>query len=901
MSFEGLILSLYFDILYKFAVFVQRTTKSRSSFQHLTTSSFTRSHHTELHQYSVWLSTYEGDVQMFKPRMLHLLTWASLSIILFHFSFYPLNQTKAAIPAPIFPGSSWTTASPSSMEMNAAALDQAVSYAGGSGYIIRSGRVVRSWGSASTLYSMRSTTKSIGSIALALALAEGRLSLNDSAIQRHPSFGVPPNFNTSTGWLPGIRVRHLATHTAGFDKPGGYESLLFQSGTRWHYSDGGLNWLAEILTLAFQQDLNTVLFSRVLTPIGIRSSDLNWRSNLYRSDRINGIKNREFGSGINANVNAMARIGYLFLRNGNWNGQQLIPQSFVNMARASQSGVVGLPEHASNISFNASDHYGLLWWNNADGTIPGAPRDTYWAWGLGESLIVVYPSLDIVAVRAGNALQSTWAPNYAVVRPFIEPIAASVTGAPPSTPTPGVPSGSGTTIEIFAAPIGTPRLELRINNQAVQSFNVSGGNYSTRNFVRYTYTSPNTVSINQIRVAFVNDSAGNDVFVDRVVVNGVAYESEASTTYSTGVYASGRCQSGGGYFRSERLSCNGYFQYVQQGSANTTIEIFAAPSGTPRMELRISDQTVATFNVSGGNYSTRSFVRYTYTSTGSIAPGQIRVAFVNDSATNDLFVDRIVVNGVAYESEAPTTYSTGVYASGRCQSSGGFYRKEKLACNGYFWYAQDPSTFPSGDNTALVQVDVWPADDTNQIPVVILSNPAFDAQFVNVETVTLSGAAPVAEQPGWQKFTLTDQNQDGRTDMVVRFNRSDIALASGEVVLLGETYAGQRFQGADWLSAEPSPALRLRAPENGSVLNRSIALLSWGPVSTDTCYAIQIDDQADFSSPIEEATVVTATQYQTAPLADGLYYWRVQTGGTCLNVTPGSWSEVRSFTVASDN
>ena len=848
---------------------------------------------------------------MVKQRTLYRLTWVLLPIIFFHHFFYASSQTKAALPAPIFPGSSWATAVPSDLEMDAAKLDQAVNYAGGSGYIIRSGRVVRSWGSATTLFSMRSATKSIGSIALALAVADGRLSLTDSANQKHPSFGIPPDTNTSTGWLAGITLKHLATHTAGFDKAGGYESLLFQHGTKWHYSDGSTNWLAEVVTLAFQQDLNNVLFNRVLTPVGIRTSDLNWRSNVYRSDTINGIKNREFGSGISANVNAMARIGYLFLREGNWNGQQLIPNSFVEMARVSQNGVVGLPEHDSTISFNASDHYGLLWWNNADGTIPDAPRDTYWAWGLGENLIVVYPSLDIVAVRAGSALQTVWAPNYSVVRPFIEPIAASVTSAPPATPTPGVPPGSGSTIDIFAAPVGTPRLELRINDQTVQSYNVSGGNYSTRNFVRYSYTSPNSIAINQIKVAFVNDSAGNDVYVDRVVVDGISYESEAPSTFSVGVYASGRCQNGG-YFRSERLSCNGYFQYAQGGSTNTTIDIFAAPSGSPRMELRISDQTVTTFNISGGNYSTRSFVRYTYTSTGTIAVGQIKVAFVNDSATNDLFVDRIVVNGVAYESEAPTTYSTGVYASGRCQSSGGFYQKEKLACSGYFRYAQDPNNYQTAgivDEPSVreIQIDVWPFDwpaeaiNQDQLPVAILSDPAFDAQFVSVETVMMAGATPAAEKAGWPKFTLTDLNQDGRTDMIVRFNRSDMARASGEVTLLGETYAGQQFRGVDTFSLEPTQALRLRAPDSGSVSDGSMVALSWWPDSTNTCYSIQIDDQADFSSPVEEATVVTVAQYLTSPLANGLYYWRVQTGGTCANATPGPWSEVWSFTVASHN
>lgn len=76
---------------------------------------------------------------------------------------------------------------------------------------------------------------------------------------------------------------------------------------------------------------------------------------------------------------------------------------------------------------NASRHYGVLWWTNADGALPDAPRDAHWAWGLGDGLIVVIPGLDVVAVRAGAAWRGgAWTSNYAVVEPFITPIARSV-------------------------------------------------------------------------------------------------------------------------------------------------------------------------------------------------------------------------------------------------------------------------------------------------------------------------------------------------------------------------------------------------------------------------------------------------------------------------------------------
>src|SRR5690606_4355052 len=101
----------------------------------------------------------------------------------------------------------------------------------------------------------------------------------------------------------------------------------------WHYSDAGPNWLAECLTLAYRQDMDSLLFERVFTPIGITREDLRWRRNQYRDREIDGLARREFGSGIHANVDAMARIGLLYLHEGRWGDKQLIPAEFVRLAR----------------------------------------------------------------------------------------------------------------------------------------------------------------------------------------------------------------------------------------------------------------------------------------------------------------------------------------------------------------------------------------------------------------------------------------------------------------------------------------------------------------------------------------------------------------------------------------
>jgi CubicO group peptidase (beta-lactamase class C family) len=371
-----------------------------------------------------------------------------------------LRFVAAALVCPLFAGvpaaaaepqswpmPEWTRAAPGEVGMESALLEKARDYAltgEGSGYIVRHSRLVMSWGDPRRLYNIESSTKSFGAAVLGLAIADGKMNLTDKAQAHQPSLGNPPPENLQTGWLDKITLFHLATQTAGFDKPGGYTKLLFEPGTKWSYSDGGPNWLAECITLAYRRDVADLAFERIFTPLGIRRADLTWRKNSYRPAEIEGIPRREFGSGISANVDAMARFGLLHLREGRWQDRQILPRDFVAAVRAMPPQVKGLPVVKPEEYGQASGHYGLLWWNNNDGTLPHVPRGAYWTWGLGDSLCVVIPSLDIVVARAGKAWPERPGGHYAKLAPFLDPIMASVGGqaAPAAPPAPPATSGA---------------------------------------------------------------------------------------------------------------------------------------------------------------------------------------------------------------------------------------------------------------------------------------------------------------------------------------------------------------------------------------------------------------------------------------------------------------------------
>jgi hypothetical protein len=187
--------------------------------------------------------------------------------------------------------------------------------------------------------------------------------------------------------------------------------------------------LAECLTLAYRRDLEDFAFERLFGPLGITRDDLRWRSHQYRKEPLDGLVRREFGSGFHANVDAMARIGYLYLCGGKCGDRQVLPPEFIDAVRHPDPGLRELPTRNPDEYGRASQHYSMLWWNNSDGTVPGVPYDAFWSWGLYDSLIVVIPSLDLVVARAGPGKRWTRRDgddHYKVLEPFLGNLAAAV-------------------------------------------------------------------------------------------------------------------------------------------------------------------------------------------------------------------------------------------------------------------------------------------------------------------------------------------------------------------------------------------------------------------------------------------------------------------------------------------
>ncbi|MEM8947466.1 MAG: carbohydrate-binding domain-containing protein [Planctomycetota bacterium] len=358
-------------------------------------------------------------------------------------------------------------------------------------------------------------------------------------------------------------------------------------------------------------------------------------------------------------------------------------------------------------------------------------------------------------------------------------------------------ASGGSTIEIFAAgETNEETMELQVDGTTVATFTNVGGDALTRTFDSYRYTHPTPLSLSQVRVAFTNNgvaAGGGDrnLSVDRISLDGQDFETEAPTTFSVGSFVSGiGCTSGNN--ETETLYCDGYFEYSQP--AGSTFEIFAAgETNEETLELQIDGSTVATFENVGGDALAGTFETLRYTHTSAVTIDQIRVAFTNNgNAANgndrNLRVDKIVVDGTTYETEADDTYSVGSFLPG-LGCTEGTLQTETLYCDGYFEYqtSSNPGTLALGTTA----VSVNEQDGTVSIPVVrtggsdgavSLNYTTVDASAVAGQDYTLTAGQVVFEPGQTTAFIVVPILDDGSDEGNETFNVATDQTQGGAVV-----------------------------------------------------------------------------------------------------------------------
>ena len=147
----------------------------------------------------------------------------------------------------------------------------------------------------------------------------------------------------------------------------------------WNYSSGTSNLLSGILRNQFKthQEYLDYWYTDLIDKIGMNSMVL-------ETDLAGNYVASSYAW---ATPRDWAKLGLLYLHNGNWNGQQLFTKDWVNY--------VTTPTPTSNGT------YGAQFWLNAEGQFKDVPKNMYFADGYQGQRVYVLPDQDLVIVRFG--------------------------------------------------------------------------------------------------------------------------------------------------------------------------------------------------------------------------------------------------------------------------------------------------------------------------------------------------------------------------------------------------------------------------------------------------------------------------------------------------------------------
>ncbi|MDE3237293.1 MAG: serine hydrolase [Bacteroidota bacterium] len=291
------------------------------------------------------------------------------------------------------------------------------------GIVVYKGYIIAEWGEPERVDMTNSVTKSMLSSVVGVAVDKGLIaSVNDTVEKYLPPIEVydPATYVHSADGFG--KQAFLTPFTSAHNRKITWDHLLRQTsdwegtlwgkpdwadrpsdnphewltrkrnepGTTWKYNDTRVNALALAATLVWRKPLPEVLREYIMKPIGASNT---WAWTGYRNawivvdgkpmQAVSG--GGHYGGGLFINAYDMARFGLLTLHKGNWNGNQLISESWI------QRSLTPTP---------ANNGYGFMnfFLNTGKKLFPSAPESAYAHLGNGTNMIYVDNEHEIVAV-----------------------------------------------------------------------------------------------------------------------------------------------------------------------------------------------------------------------------------------------------------------------------------------------------------------------------------------------------------------------------------------------------------------------------------------------------------------------------------------------------------------------
>ena len=204
-----------------------------------------------------------------------------------------------------------------------------------------------------------SLSKSFTSTGVGLAVAEGRLSVDDPVLSFFPD-DAPAKVSPH---LAAMKVRHLLSMSTGHakDSMGRIERRFgknwvkaflalpveYEPGTYFLYNTGASYMLSAIVQKVTGMKLLDYLEPRLFTPLGIHGAQ--WETSPQ------GINMGGFG--LSVTTEDIARFGQMYLQKGVWNGQRILPETWVKEATSFQ-----VPNSNTQTNSDWTQGYGYQFW-----------------------------------------------------------------------------------------------------------------------------------------------------------------------------------------------------------------------------------------------------------------------------------------------------------------------------------------------------------------------------------------------------------------------------------------------------------------------------------------------------------------------------------------------------------
>jgi CubicO group peptidase (beta-lactamase class C family) len=306
--------------------------------------------------------------------------------------------------APAWPTKEWQTSTPEEQGMDSTALAKLIAFGTGRSFdsllIARHGKIVLDAYyapyTADIPHAINSATKAVIGTLTAIALRDGLLdSPNHPALEFFGDRSVADVDDKKRA----ITVQSLLDMTSGIDwrepldgrpdsviemarSPDWIQFILDRPmssapGDIFNYDSGNPHLLSAIITKLTGMSAWDYAKAKLFGPLGIDAA--NWRHDPQ------GISIGGFGLALHPRD--MAKIGYLYLRNGQWEDRPLLPPAWID--RVSHATV------NMNASWEPDLRYSNFFW-----AFPN--RKVYMAVGYHCQLIMVFPELDIVTVATAR-------------------------------------------------------------------------------------------------------------------------------------------------------------------------------------------------------------------------------------------------------------------------------------------------------------------------------------------------------------------------------------------------------------------------------------------------------------------------------------------------------------------